>query len=113
MPPWERYQQCIVATDPMELALIIEQFEHVASERAEPSSWVKAWGDDVINQPLRTAVDPRASGKGRGTSAPHTKPHGRASLVRGRASRSAFRGERGRQSAGRIVPMSLGGQHNH
>jgi hypothetical protein len=76
MPPWERYQQCLVATDPMELALIIEQFEHVASERAEPSSWVKAWGDDVRNQPLHTAVDPRAPGKGRGTSAPHTKPHG-------------------------------------
>jgi hypothetical protein len=92
MPPWERYQQCLVATDPMELALIIEQFEQVASERAEPSSWVKAWGDDVINQPLRTAIDPRTPGKGRGTSAPHTKPHGRASLVRGRAPRSAFRG---------------------
>jgi len=62
MPLWEHYQQCLVATDPMELALIIEQFAHLVSEGAEPPSWVKAWGDDVINQPLRTAVDPRAPG---------------------------------------------------
>ncbi|RPH77228.1 MAG: hypothetical protein EHM80_12960 [Nitrospiraceae bacterium] len=62
MPLWEQYQQCLVATDPMELALIIEQFERVVSEGAEPPSWMKAWGNHVKNQPLRTSVDPQALG---------------------------------------------------
>lgn len=62
MPLWEQYQQCLVATDPMELALIIEQFEHVVSKGAEPPSWMKAWGNHVKNQPLRTSVDPQALG---------------------------------------------------
>jgi hypothetical protein len=62
MPLWERYQQCLVATDPMELDLIIAQFEWVVSEGAEPPSWMKAWGDHVTNQPLRTSVDPQALG---------------------------------------------------
>lgn len=62
MPLWEQYQQCLVATDPMELALIIEQFERVVSEGAEPPSWMKAWGNHVKNQPLRTSVDPKALG---------------------------------------------------
>lgn len=62
MPLWERYQQCLVATDPMELIPIIEQLERVVSEGAEPPSWIKAWGDHVMNQPLRAAVDPQALG---------------------------------------------------
>ena len=36
LPPimsfWESYQHCLVATDPTELVLIIEQFERVVSE---------------------------------------------------------------------------------
>jgi hypothetical protein len=59
---WERYQQCLVTSDPTELVRIIEQFERVVSEEAEPPSWMKAWGDHVTNQPLRTAVDPQALG---------------------------------------------------
>ena len=59
---WERYQQCLVTTDPSELVLIIEQFEHVVSERAELPPWMKAWGNHVTNQPLRTVVDPQALG---------------------------------------------------
>lgn len=59
---WERYQQCLVTTDPSELVLIIEQFERVVSERTEPPSWMRAWGNHVTNQPLRTVVDPQALG---------------------------------------------------
>jgi hypothetical protein len=33
---WERYQQCLVTTDPTELVLIIDQFERVVAEGAEP-----------------------------------------------------------------------------
>jgi len=62
MPLWERYQQCLVTTDPTELVLIIDQFERVMSAGAEPPSWMRAWGDHVTNQPLRTAVDPQALG---------------------------------------------------
>lgn len=62
MPLWESYQHCLAATDPRELLLIIEQFEHVVSEGAEPPSWMKAWGDHVVKQPLRTSVDPQALG---------------------------------------------------
>ena len=60
MPLWERYQQCLVTTDPTELVLIIDQFERVMLARVEPPSWMKALGDHVTNQPLRTAVDPQA-----------------------------------------------------
>ena len=63
MSLWESYQHCLVATDPTELVLIIEQFERVVSEgKAEPPSWMKAWGDHVTSQPLRTSVDPQALG---------------------------------------------------
>lgn len=62
MPLWERYQQCLVTTDPTELILIIDQFERVMLARAEPPSWMRTWGDNVTNQPLRTAVDPQALG---------------------------------------------------
>ena len=62
MPQWERYQHCLVATDHEELGLIIEQFERVVAEGAEPPFWMKAWGDHVTNQPLRTSVDPQALG---------------------------------------------------
>ena len=36
MPLWERYQQCLVTTDPTELVLIIDQFEYVMLAGAEP-----------------------------------------------------------------------------
>ena len=62
MPLWERYQQCLVAIDYTELILIIEQFERVVSEGADPPSWMRAWGGHVMSQPLRTAVDPHALG---------------------------------------------------
>ena len=62
IPLWESYQHCLAATDPTELFLIIEQFERVVSEGAEPPSWMRAWGDHVANQPLRTSVDPQALG---------------------------------------------------
>jgi len=62
MPLWERYQQCLVTTDPTELVLIIEQFERVMLAGAEPPSWMRAWGHHVTTQPLRTAVDPQALG---------------------------------------------------
>jgi len=62
MPLWERYQQCLVMTDPTELVLIIDQFERVVPAGAEPPFWMRAWGRHVTNQPLRTAVDPQALG---------------------------------------------------
>jgi hypothetical protein len=62
MPLWKRYQQCLVTTDPAELVLIIDQLERVMLAGAEPPSWMRAWGDHVTNQPLRTAVDPQALG---------------------------------------------------
>jgi hypothetical protein len=62
MPLWERYQQCLVTTDPTELFTIIDQFERALSVRTEPPSWMKAWGGHVLSQPLRTVVDPRALG---------------------------------------------------
>jgi len=62
MPLWERYQQCLVTTDPAELVLIIDQFERVMLAGVEPPSWIRAWGDNVTSQPLRTAVDPQALG---------------------------------------------------
>ena len=62
MPLWARYQQCLVTTDPTELVLIIDQFERVMLAGAVPPSWMRAWGDHVMSQPLRTAVDPHALG---------------------------------------------------
>jgi hypothetical protein len=62
MPLWERYQQCLVITDPTELVLIIDQIERVMLAGAEPPSWMRAWGHRVMSQPLRTAVDPQALG---------------------------------------------------
>ena len=62
MPLWERYQYCLVTTDPTELVLIIDQFERVMLAGAEPPFWMRAWGDHVMSQPLRTAVDPQALG---------------------------------------------------
>lgn len=62
MPFWERYQRCLVTTDSTELVLIIDQFERVMLEGAEPPSWMRAWGHHVMSQPLRTAVDPQALG---------------------------------------------------
>jgi hypothetical protein len=62
MSLWERYQQCLVTTDPTELVLIIDQFERVLLAGAVPPSWMRAWGPHVMSQPLRTAVDPQALG---------------------------------------------------
>ena len=62
MPLWERYQQCLVITDPTELVLIIDQFERVVPAGVEPPFWMRAWGRHVTTQPLRTAVDPQALG---------------------------------------------------
>jgi hypothetical protein len=62
MPLWERYQQCLITTDTTELFLIIEQFERVMLVGAEPPSCMRAWGHNVTNLPLRTAVDPQALG---------------------------------------------------
>ena len=62
MPLWEGYQHCLVATDTMELFLIIEQFERVVPAGAEPPFWIRALGDHLTKQPLRRAVDPRALG---------------------------------------------------
>jgi len=56
MALWERYQQCLVTTDPTELVLIIDQFERVMLAGAEPPSWMWAWGPHVMSQPLRTAA---------------------------------------------------------
>jgi len=62
MPMWAHYQQCLVTTDPTEFVSIIDQLESVVPARAEPPSWMRAWGQHVANQPLRTAVDPQALG---------------------------------------------------
>jgi hypothetical protein len=62
MPLWERYQQCLVTTDPTELALIIEKFELAAQAEVEPPAWMRAWGQHVMSQPFRTAIDPQALG---------------------------------------------------
>lgn len=62
MPLWERYQQCLVTTDPTELVLIIDQFERVMPAGGELPFWMRAWGHHVMSQPLRTAVDPHALG---------------------------------------------------
>jgi hypothetical protein len=62
MALWERYQECLAATDPEELFLVIDQFERTTHAGAEPPSWMRAWGHHVMSQPLRTAVDPQALG---------------------------------------------------
>lgn len=62
MPLWERYQQCLVTTDPTELVLIINQFERVMPAGTVPPSWMRVWGHHVMSQPLHTAVDPHALG---------------------------------------------------
>ena len=59
MPLWERYQQCLVTTDPTELVLIIDQLESVMPAGTAPPSWMKAWGQHVMSQPLRASVDPQ------------------------------------------------------
>lgn len=62
MPLWERYKQCVVSTSPQELISVIDQFEQARSTGAEPPSWMRAWGHHVVNQPLRSSVDPEALG---------------------------------------------------
>ena len=60
MPLWERYQRCLVTTNPGELVLIIDELESVTPVGTAPPSWMRAWGHHVASQPLRTAVDPQA-----------------------------------------------------
>ena len=62
MPLWERYQQCLVTTDPTELVFIIDQLERVMLVGAEPPAWMRVWGQHVATQPIRTSVDPQALG---------------------------------------------------
>jgi hypothetical protein len=62
MPLWERYQQCLVSTDLAELTLIIGKFELATPTDVEPPSWMRVWGQHVMSQPIRTAIDPRALG---------------------------------------------------
>jgi hypothetical protein len=57
---WAHYQQCLVTTDPKEFVFIVDQLESVVPARTEPPSWMRAWGQHVVDQPLRTAVDPHA-----------------------------------------------------
>jgi hypothetical protein len=62
MPLWDRYQQCLTSTNPEKLALVIDQFERVTHLDIEPPSWMRSWGEHVMGQPVRTAVDPQALG---------------------------------------------------
>ncbi len=62
MPLWNRYQQCLATTEPAALLQIVDQIEQVTLRGPEPPSWLKSWGDHVMRQPLRTAVDPLALG---------------------------------------------------
>jgi hypothetical protein len=60
MPFWETYQRCMATTDADVLVQSLEQLERAQLEGSEPPDWIKIWGDHVVRQPLRTAVDPRA-----------------------------------------------------
>ena len=62
MPLWERYQRCLAATESNELIAIIDHFDRVTVEGVEPPSWMRRWGQHVMNQPLRSSVDPQALG---------------------------------------------------
>jgi hypothetical protein len=62
MPLWERYQQCLDATEPATLLQLVEQFEQVMLTGPEPPTWMRSWNLHVMRQPLRTAVDPQALG---------------------------------------------------
>jgi hypothetical protein len=62
MPLWERYLQCLVASEPTELLQIVDQIEEVMLTGPEPPAWLQSWGGRVMRQPLRTAVDPQALG---------------------------------------------------
>src|SRR5262245_57533049 len=62
MPLWERYQECLVTTDPSAFASIIHQLEGVMLVGAEAPAWMRRWGPHVATQPIRTSVDPQALG---------------------------------------------------
>lgn len=68
LPPvmslWERYQHCLIATISDDVIAIVNEFEHVMLAAVEPPSWMKRLGRHVINQPLRSSVDPQALGAG-------------------------------------------------
>jgi hypothetical protein len=57
---WEQYQQCLVATDPDRLLLMVQQLEQVMLPGPKPPVWLQSWGIQVKSQPLRTSVDPQA-----------------------------------------------------
>jgi len=60
MPFWETYQRCMATTDADVLVQSVELLEKAHLEGSEPPDWIKIWGEHVVRQPLRTAVDPRA-----------------------------------------------------
>jgi hypothetical protein len=62
MPLWERYQRCLVETDPPTLAQLVEQLEAAMPSGPEPPAWMTGWSRYVKRQPLRTVVDPSALG---------------------------------------------------
>jgi hypothetical protein len=62
MPFWNSYQRCMATTDPNLLVRSVEDLDRSVLEGSEPPDWLKSWGDHVIRQPLRTAVDPQALG---------------------------------------------------
>ncbi|MGE5711573.1 MAG: hypothetical protein ACM34B_15440 [Nitrospira sp.] len=62
MLSWERYQQCLIVSEPIELLQIVDQIEQIMLTGPEPPSWMKSRGRQVKRQPLRTTVDPQALG---------------------------------------------------
>ncbi len=47
MPLWQRYQQCLTTTDPVEPTMLIEQLEDAMLIGPEPPSWMRGWGSWV------------------------------------------------------------------
>jgi len=62
MSLWEQYQQCLIATDPDRMLLLVEKLEQVTLTGPKPPAWLQSWGIQVKSQPLRTSVDPQALG---------------------------------------------------
>jgi hypothetical protein len=90
--------------------------------KPEQASKVKSRGPTGLNNregrwnPCEQPTDDHGfarRGKGRGTSAQHTGQHGRSRPAGPYRPRSIIRVELGGKSEGLIVPIALGGQHNH
>jgi hypothetical protein len=62
MPFWETSRRCMTTTELHALVQSVEQLERAILEGPDPPDWMKTWGDHVVRQPIRTAVDPRALG---------------------------------------------------